>query len=248
MLIKETTKSRLIKIGLIVSILGALAVVLAGYAYQWGWWSIGFGFKIIPWGTGAAVIGGLIAGVGFFVHKSKATSQIVMGAAGMIIAVIALANLGYWYNETKQGYPPIHDITTNVENPPKFVAIAPLRKNASNPTPYPGEETAAQQKAFYSDLAPLTLSIDYNEAFDLAVETTKKMPWKIVEINKEEGRIEAFQKLAWFGFIDDVVIRVDTTTSGSIIDIRSKSRIGRGDLGVNAKRIKNFKKKFNSLK
>lgn len=247
MLKTEANSARFIKIGIIVSLIGALAVILAGYAYQWGWWGIRFGFQIIPYGTGAAVLGGIIASFGLFKHKSKSASLIIMGSTGILIAVIALANLGYWYNERSQGYPPIHDITTNVQNPPKFVAIAPLRKDASNPTPYSGEETASQQKEFYSGLEPLTLPLSYDDAFEIAVRTTEKMPWEIVDINKEEGRIEAFHKLAWFGFIDDVVIRVDTTATGSVVDIRSKSRIGRGDLGVNAKRIKSFKKKFNSL-
>lgn len=248
MLKTDASKSRLIKIGMIVSIIGALTVILAGYAYQWGWWSIRFGFQIIPWGTGAAVLGGIIASIGFLTHKTKSTSEVLIGVTGMLIAVIAIANLGYWYNERGQGYPPIHDITTNVENPPAFVAIAPLRINASNPTPYSGKETADQQKAFYSDLEPIKLLVDYDKAFDMAVKTTEKMPWTIVDINKEQGRIEAFHKLAWFGFVDDVVIRVDTTANGSIVDIRSKSRIGRGDLGVNAKRIMSYKKKFNTLK
>ncbi|MFY0683128.1 MAG: DUF1499 domain-containing protein [Balneola sp.] len=248
MLKDEANSARFIKTGMVVSLIGALVVVLAGYAYQWGWWGIRFGFQIIPWGTGAAVLGGVIAAIGVIKHKSKSTPQIIIGSTGILIAIIALANLGYWYNERSQGYPPIHDISTNVENPPKFVAIAPLRKDASNPTPYSGEETASQQKEFYSGLEPLTLSLSYDDAFKIAVTATEKMPWEIVDINKDEGRIEAFHKLAWFGFIDDVVIRVDTTATGSIVDIRSKSRIGRGDLGVNAKRIKSFKKKFNSLK
>ncbi len=70
------------------------------------------------------------------------------------------------------------------------------------------------------------------------------MPWKLVGENMEEGRIEAYHKLAWFGFIDEVVIRVDTADGGSIVDVRSKSRIGPGDLGVNAKRIKAYLQEF----
>ncbi|MDZ7808509.1 MAG: DUF1499 domain-containing protein [Gracilimonas sp.] len=72
------------------------------------------------------------------------------------------------------------------------------------------------------------------------------MPWTLVSESREDGKIEAYDKLAWYGFIDDVVIRVDSTESGSRIDIRSKSRIGRGDLGINAKRIKKYVKEFHN--
>jgi uncharacterized protein (DUF1499 family) len=229
-----------IKWGTCISIIGALAVILAGYGYQWGWWHFGVGFRIIPWGTGAAVFGGILAGVGFFRANVKTQDITIAGSVALILSVAALANIGYWYSEVQQGYPPIHDISTDTENPPEFVAIAPLRKDAPNPVEYAGEETAEAQNSFYTDLAPLEVSLSYDAAYDQALETARAMPWRLVGENRQEGRIEAYEKLPWFGFIDDVVIRVDTTESGSVIDVRSKSRIGRGDLGVNAKRIKAY--------
>lgn len=233
-----------ISLGAAISILGALTVLLSGYGYQWNWWSFRLGFQMIPWGTGAAVAGGISAAVGFFRYAGKENKYKIAGIAAIFLAVIAIANIGYWYNEVQQGYPPIHDITTDTNNPPAFVAIVPLRKDAPNPVAYPGEETAKAQNEFYDGLEPLAVSTNYDIAYDRALETAREMPWKIVGENREEGRIEAYQKLAWFGFIDDVVIRVDTTDTGSIIDVRSKSRIGRGDLGVNAKRIKAYFKQY----
>jgi len=64
--------------------------------------------------------------------------------------------------------------------------------------------------------------------------------WKLVSINRQDGRIEATEKLAWFGFKDDVVFRVTETDEGTRVDMRSKSRIGRSDVGVNADRISQF--------
>lgn len=170
--------------------------------------------------------------------------MVLSGSLSIFLLVAALTNIGYWYNEVQQGYPPIHDITTNMENPPEFVSIAPLRADAPNPVEYAGAETASAQRNFYPDLAPISTSMSYDEAYNKALETTREMPWTLVDENRQEGRIEAYHKLAWFGFIDDVVIRVDTTETGSIIDIRSKSRIGRGDLGVNAKRIRAYVEEF----
>lgn len=241
---KTKTASRLITLGTIVSVLGALTVLLSGYGYQWGWWHFGLGFSMIPWGTGAAVLGGIVAAVGLIMHKEKSQKIIITASFSIFLLIAAIANLGYWYSEVQQGYPPIHDITTDMENPPEFVAIAPLRADAPNPVEYAGAETAATQRDFYPDLAPITTSMSYDEAYEHALETTRDMSWTLVDENRQEGRIEAYHKLAWFGFIDDVVIRVDTTETGSIIDIRSKSRIGRGDLGVNAKRIRAYIEKF----
>lgn len=241
---KTTTASRLITWGTLISVLGALTVLLSGYGYQWGWWHFSLGFSMIPWGTGAAVLGGMIASFGLLKHKERSQKMVLSGSLSIFLLVAALTNIGYWYNEVQQGYPPIHDITTNMENPPEFVSIAPLRADAPNPVEYAGAETASAQRNFYPDLAPISTSMSYDEAYNKALETTREMPWTLVDENRQEGRIEAYHKLAWFGFIDDVVIRVDTTETGSIIDIRSKSRIGRGDLGVNAKRIRAYVEEF----
>ncbi len=234
----------LIKYGTILSVIGALAVILSGYGYQWGWWHFSFGFTIIPWGTGAAVIGGILAGIGLIKLSTKTKNFIVAGSLSVLLLVAALFNIGYWYSEVQKGYPPIHDITTDLENPPAFDAIAPLRADAPNPVEYAGPETAEAQRNFYSDIETHYTSLSYDEAYTRALETARQMPWKLVGENMEEGRIEAYHKLAWFGFIDDVVIRVDTADGGSKVDVRSKSRIGRGDLGVNAKRIKAYLQEF----
>jgi uncharacterized protein (DUF1499 family) len=238
------TASRLITWGTLISVLGALTVLLSGYGYQWGWWHFGTGFSMIPWGTGAAVLGGVIASVGFFKISNRSQNQTIMGYLGIGLALIALLNIGYWYLEVQKGYPPIHDISTDTLNPPEFDAIVPLRADAPNPPEYIRGETSAAQKAFYSDIDPIETTLNYDQAYDRALESARDMPWTLVDESREEGRIEAYHKLAWFGFIDDVVIRVDTTETGSIIDIRSKSRIGRGDLGVNAKRIRSYIEEF----
>jgi len=241
---KQNWATKLLYVGLITTIIGSLSVFFAGYGYQLDWWSFRGGFKIIPWGTGSAVLGGVITTLGFFILKNRTRIQIGIGLLGILISATALFNLGYWYNETKKGYPPIHDITTDTDNPPSFVVIKELRKDAPNPAAYQGQKIANTQNSFYSGLETIELNADFDQAFDLALENVKKMPWTIVAEDRNEGRIEAYHKLAWFGFIDDVVIRVDSSSNKSLIDIRSKSRIGRGDLGVNAKRIRKYSSLF----
>ncbi|MEX0720156.1 MAG: DUF1499 domain-containing protein [Balneolaceae bacterium] len=245
---KAATKKRkitIIKGGFILSVVGALAIILSGYGYQWNWWDLGTGFSVlIPYGTALAALGGLAAIIAYLRLKSRPRNYAITAFVSLMIGLIALGNATYWYVEMQKGYPPIHDITTDTESPPEFEAIAPLRKNAPNPVEYAGAETAKMQADFYPDIETFYISLPYSEAYDRALKTAESMPWSIVDTNKEDGRIEGYQKLPWFGFIDDVVIRVDTTEDGSKIDIRSKSRLGRGDIGVNAKRIRKYLEKL----
>lgn len=235
--------SRLALASFLVAFIGSLVFVMSGYGYQFEWWGLGTAFRImIP---GGAILGliALILGI-VYTLKARKSEQKVSGQWMIIVAAVLglalIGNFGYWYMEIQKGYPPIHDITTDTENPPEFVAIVPLRADAPNQTEYGGEEVASTQKEFYGDIEPLYLDVPPGEAFDVALRAAGQTSWKIVGAFKEDLRIEAYHKLPWFGFIDDVVIRVDTTEQGSRIDVRSVSRVGRGDLGVNAHRIKEY--------
>ena len=138
--------------------------------------------------------------------------------------------------------PPINDITTDTEHPPAIIAALAARQAEDAVSDvYGGPTLAQQQKAAYPDILPLILTMPATRAFDLALGTATAMPgWHIIAVDPQAGRIEATQSSFWFGFVDDVVIRVAGVGSGSRIDIRSHSRQGRGDLGVNAARIRGY--------
>ena len=144
-----------------------------------------------------------------------------------------------WRSEARK-YPPIHDITTDVSNPPAFVAIAPLRKDASNPPEYAGDSTAQAQAKAYPDIQPLMLAMRVDSAFTLALVAVRDMGWELVDQNRREGRIEATATTPFLGFKDDVVVRISSASGISRVDVRSKSRVGRGDVGANAKRIRAY--------
>lgn len=154
-------------------------------------------------------------------------------------------------------YPPIHDITTDTANPPAFVAVVPLREatKALNPPGYEcpppptdgsrgrpcgsGATAAAAQAKAYPDIQPVLLAAEPAKAFDKALAAAKAQGWEIVAGVPEEGRIEATATTFWFGFKDDIVIRIAAAETGQTrLDIRSKSRVGLGDVGANAKRIR----------
>jgi uncharacterized protein (DUF1499 family) len=99
---------------------------------------------------------------------------------------------------------------------------------------------AAQQKRGYPDLGPATFAAPPDRVLAAAEVAARERAWEIVAVVPAEGRLEATASTPWFGFKDDVVVRVERAGTGSRVDVRSKSRVGRSDLGVNARRIRDF--------
>ncbi|MFK8020630.1 MAG: DUF1499 domain-containing protein [Pseudomonadales bacterium] len=135
--------------------------------------------------------------------------------------------------------PPIHDITTDIDNPPEFVAAKAARVEGENSTDYDTGISAQQRDAFPA-LHAIEVAADQSAAFKRSLAVVEQLGWTLLDSDEASGRIEAYQETAMFGFIDDVVIRVQANDSGSRIDLRSNSRVGQGDLGANAARIQKF--------
>jgi uncharacterized protein (DUF1499 family) len=138
-------------------------------------------------------------------------------------------------------WPRIHDITTDTVDPPLFVALVPRRAGrwVSRPD-YDGPVAAAQQRRAYPDIQPLTLAVPRSRAFDAALAAARSMGWEIVAAERDTGRIEAIATTRLMRFKDDVVVRLRQEGEAVRIDVRSKSRLGAGDLGTNARRIRTF--------
>ena len=141
----------------------------------------------------------------------------------------------------------IHNITTDFENPPQFVAAVEQRGEGSNPLAYTSEIAAIQQE-FFPEVGSLQSDLTPAQAFSQAVTTAQAMGWSIYAQDEQAGKIEAVETTFWFGFKDDIVIRIQAADGGSTIDLRSVSRVGRGDLGANAKRIVGFQALFMGAK
>ncbi len=153
-----------------------------------------------------------------------------------VVTVGAVVGLGL----PAAGFPLINDITTNVEDPPMFVAALSDPANSERDMSYPAD-FAAQQKAAYPTLDTVRIAKAPSEAFRLAVETLEALRnTEVIEQDPATGRIEAVTTSRIFHFRDDIVVRVRETRGGSLIDMRSKSRDGKGDMGVNARRIEDF--------
>jgi uncharacterized protein (DUF1499 family) len=227
------------RILLYISLLIAFLFLISGYGYQWGIWSLGFGFSILRYSAYAAMAFCLISLVTIWIYRKSTVSKITYLVISAVITLIVSGSALYWQQKA-QSVPPIHDITTDMVNPPEFVAMIRLREDAPNPPEYSGDETARLQRSAYPQIEPLYLDEDLQEVMDRAVMIVVNRKWELVAINRNEGRIEATEKLPWFGFRDDVVIRFTEEDEKTRVDMRSKSRIGRSDVGVNAKRIERF--------
>jgi uncharacterized protein (DUF1499 family) len=143
--------------------------------------------------------------------------------------------------------PPINDITTDIVNPPVFQSAQIQRRAGDNSIDYPGKNVADQQVQAYPDITPLETPLPSDAAFAQCLAAAEQLGWRIVGQDRMQGLIEAEDRTLIFGFIDDVVIRIASTGNGSRIDLRSASRAGVGDLGVNARRIIEFTRTFNSI-
>lgn len=226
--------------GFVLALASALTLALAGLGHRWSWWGVAASFSILRAsafaGAGVAVLA--VVGVGL--------AAVGRRWPALVIAVVALAValIVVWIPRNLQAaarsVPPIHDISTDTENPPVFVAIAERRRGAPNPAAYAGPDVAAQQKKGYPDLGPLTLPVPPDRVFPAVEAAARRLGWEIVAVVPADGRLEATATTPWFGFKDDVVVRVVPAERGSRVDVRSKSRIGRSDLGANAKRIRAF--------
>ncbi len=227
-------------VALTVAVLSALAVGLSGPAHRFGLlgtrWAIGvFGVAGL-----ASLAAAALALVGLVLALASRAWRSVAGTVLALVLALAAAWPPLVMARTGAKVPLIHDITTDTERPPQWVALQPQRAAAENGAAYGGPPVAALQKRGYPDLAPLMLAVPPGRAFARAEAAARSMGWRIVAAAPAEGRLEASDTTRWFGFTDDIVVRVTPAPNGSRIDVRSASRVGRSDLGVNARRIRAY--------
>jgi uncharacterized protein (DUF1499 family) len=221
-------------VALIVSLAAVGLLLAAGPGTRMGLWTFRTGFQMLRYAVYGGAGGAVLAVIALLVgaRRGLAVLALVLGLGAIGPPVMLM--------RSARSKPPIHDITTDTDDPPPFVAVAPLRRDAANPVAYGGPEIAAQQKTAYPDLKPAALSVPPAQAFERALQAAKAQGWEIVAAVPADGRIEATATTQWFGFKDDVVVRVRPEGAGSRVDVRSVSRVGRGDVGANAARIRKF--------
>ena len=221
---------------------GVIAVVclpLGALGTKFGLWAFTGGFMLLAAGAVLATLASFLGVIAYIVALRK---QLLVERPtlliGIFLGVVVLAILGTQYSAASS-VPPIHNISTDTENPPQFDKIVAIRSAAqANPLAYDAAALAPQQTAAYPWVKPLTLMAPVDEVVDRAEAVMRDMGLEIVSSNKTTGLVEATATTFWFGFKDDVAVRVQPAADGGTqVDLRSVSRVGQSDLGANAARI-----------
>lgn len=233
--------------GFALTQIALLLLVLAPLGWRAGWWNYSLSLlTLLPYAGYAAIAGGVVSllalvfGPLVFGRGALGRRGVILAAIGVVVAA-GVAYVPWHWNSMRGVYPPINDITTDTVNPPSYSAAVMTSRAAEQSVPATyNPKTAAVQKKAYPDIAPVILPLAPSAAFAKALDTANAQGWTIVDSDPATGLIEASQSSRWFHFTDDVVIRVAKDEDGSRVDIRSHSRHGRGDFGVNAKRVRAF--------
>lgn len=229
-------------VGLALGLIAALLLLVAPFGYRFGLLPLRTALLEMPnWatyvGTAGIVVGLLGVLTAFRTHRMWAALALLGALLGCGVTIAPTL-----YRDSLGKPPSINDISTDTDNPPPYVALVALRQAAKAPDgiEYGGPEVAALQKKAFPDIVPLTLPMPQDKAFALALDEAHRSGWTIVATDPAQGRIEATDRTGWYGFTDDIVLRIQSDGNGSRLDIRSHSRIGHGDRGKNAERVRAY--------
>ena len=229
---------------LVGAVIAAVLLPLGALGSRFGIWGFQTGFLFLAGGTVLATLGALTGVVGMVVAvKRQMLADKPALMLGTVVSVLILALMGMQFN-TARSVPPIHNISTDIADPPAFDAIVALRGDDANPLEYDAATLAEPQQAAYPDVKTLETTSAPGASFDKAQAALERMGLEIVNADRGAGIVEATATTFWFGFKDDVVVRIRPAGTGSIVDVRSVSRVGQSDLGANARRIGDFFEAF----
>ncbi|MDA9983127.1 DUF1499 domain-containing protein [Gammaproteobacteria bacterium] len=232
--------SAIATLGFATACVAGVAAAVCGPAYRLELLPLGAAFTLLRWTAYGALVAVAISVVGMLVAgPGRKRRGFILALLGAVIG-LAVFWIPYKQYRTAAVVPAIHDITTDTADPPGFGAIVALRADSPNTHIYGGAKVAAQQRVAYPDIQPLRFEIPPGKIFDAAVRTAHELNWDVVAASAVSGIIEATDTTAWFGFKDDVVIRIRPAATATVVDVRSVSRVGRSDLGKNAQRVRMF--------
>lgn len=239
-----------VRAALVLALLVPVYFLIAAFGAKFGLidWTIGFGQMTFQWGPK------VLMGVGGFALIGLLLALLVPPRRGALTALLALLipaiGLGYgmYVRQQAQSIPPIHDISTDLVDPPEFSAAVVEARAAvtrGNGLDLANKEANGRsyiewQQEAYADIRSVPTGLAPEAAFDIALSLAQEQGWSIGAADMEAGRIEATAESFWYGFIDDIAIRIRPDGSGARIDMRSVSRVGRSDLGANAARMRPY--------
>ena len=203
-----------------------------------------FGFQVgILMVAATLVLALLIFAAGMtltFMQRRSQPEAAKIARVAAYIALVPLIGIG-WQLIAARNVPQIHNISTDVVDPPEFAKIAEIRSDKHNPLEYDSAVLAEVQQKAYPNVKTLYTDLSLEAAHRKAIVVAEALGWEVIDQDLVSGIVEATETTALWGFKDDVVIRVRRQADGKVaVDLRSVSRVGRSDLGANAKRIERF--------
>jgi uncharacterized protein (DUF1499 family) len=241
--------ARLITRAAILLALGAVLIALiASVGAGQGLWHFRPAFTVLRYAFFAAAAGALL-GVGGLLLARRRPKLMMANLVALVVAlgfVLYLGNLAL----TARSVPAIHDVTTNLDDVPQFTRLT-VRADNLEKIPDEGrpeltampalERWKAVHRRHYEDLKTVRIAGPPQEAVRRVASLARERGWDIVHVSDADGIVEATDTSRFFRFKDDVVVRVrPAPDGGSLVDMRSISRVGVSDVGVNAKRVREF--------
>lgn len=225
---------RITTLALAVLGLSIVAWLIAGPGHRFGLWTYGTGFLMMRWAAYGGIVAALLGLIPIVdalwrAKRLGALAAVVVGLA-MVMTMLNMVNKA-------RSLPFIHDISTDLNDPPQFSAI-PTRDEADRF--YTDAQHNALQQVYYPDISSVFTDKSVPQATQAFHDTLVAMGMDIAAYDAQAGHIEATDTTFWFGFKDDIVVRVRPAEGGSVVDIRSVSRVGRSDIGKNAERIRDI--------
>ena len=230
-------------LALLVGLAALATLALAGPGYQRGWFPLGTALRpMLTWAAYGGIAAGVLALLALVLNGRRGTTGARLAALVALAIGAGSLYIPWQWSQTARAVPPIHDITTDTVTPPSYEEVEDLREELKVPNSLDYlPEVAAQQLTGYPDLQPAFLAAPPADAYRRALDLVRARGWEVVAANEAERRIEATDTTYWFGFKDDVAIRISAVPDGtSRVDLRSVSRVGRSDVGTNARRIREF--------
>ncbi len=240
------------RLAALVGVLTPLWLALAALGTKWGWWDWRAGLQQVPLNMLVMVFVVALCAL-YAVLVVRPWGGRLLTAVGFLAPLVTIGAIFVLMVAPGMSKPPIHDINTDPAAAVQpSAALLAARKDAANPIDSPlskalpdnprfqqwaGKTVAAAQGEAYPTIAPVILAVQPAEAFQKAEALVRSRGWTVVTADAATGSIEATAETFWYGFKDDVLIRVTAEGAGSRVDIRSVSRVGLSDLGANAARV-----------
>lgn len=239
------------RIALALAVGAVAAALVAALGTGAGTWSFRTGLAVLPFALFAAIGGAVLAIVAFLLGRNTGVRTGAMNAIALVTAILFTAYLGRQI-ATARSVPAIHDVATDLQDLPEFRTLSVRPDNLASVPDQGRPELAAMSpenrwkalhREAYGDLRPLRLAATPAQVLQQAERLARERGWAVARVDPQAGTIEATATTLFFRFKDDVVIRVrpdPARAGGSLVDMRSLSRVGVSDVGVNARRIRDF--------